>query len=155
MDTAQVESLYVWYFLGMCINFPFLSWICTWNSHIGLQSFNWKLAESIKPQMRPWILRVHPLVASAIYPPVPFFLSPLMIISDTWVCCTAWEQSNWSNQEVDGGVNQQFDRPIPVGCLPPACTNCACFNSHQMSALVGVLKWTSLNRSPLIVSRYH
>ena len=25
---------------------------------------------------------------------------------------------------------------IPVGCVLPTCTNCTCFNSHQMSALV-------------------
>ena len=25
---------------------------------------------------------------------------------------------------------------IPVGCGLPTCTNCTCFNSHQMSALV-------------------
>ena len=25
---------------------------------------------------------------------------------------------------------------ITVGCLLPICTNCTCFNSHQMSALV-------------------
>ena len=28
----------------------------------------------------------------------------------------------------------QIQESIPVGCMPPACDDCTCFNSHQMSA---------------------
>ena len=33
-------------------------------------------------------------------------------------------------------VLQKFSKQdsIPVGCIPPTCDDCTCFNSHQMSA---------------------
>ena len=34
-------------------------------------------------------------------------------------------------------------------------TVCACFSSHQMSEPGGFLKCTSLNRSPVLATRYH
>ena len=37
----------------------------------------------------------------------------------------------------------------------PSSANHRCFNSHQMSALVGVPKWKSLNRPPVMVTRCH
>ena len=43
-----------------------------------------------------------------------------------------------------------LQRSIPVGCVPPAWAYRSCSNSHQMPAPVGVLKWTSLNRSPVM-----
>ena len=56
-----------------------------------------------------------------------------------------------------GDVRLFKQESIPVGCVPPACPNCISFNSYQMSVLMGkgVLKWTSLNRSPVLVTRCH
>ena len=37
---------------------------------------------------------------------------------------------NWS-------LDTQLQESIPVECVLPACVDHTCFNSHQMSALVG------------------
>ena len=56
-----------------------------------------------------------------------------------------------------GDVRLFKQEGIPVGCVQSASANCISFNNHQMSALMGkgVLKWTSLNRSPVLVTRCH
>ena len=45
---------------------------------------------------------------------------------------------------------------IPEEWVPPAWADCTWFNSHQMSAArLVVLKWTSLNRCPVIATKCH
>ena len=43
-------------------------------------------------------------------------------------------------------------RKRPVGCVPPAC-RIVYFSSYQMSALVDILKWISLNRFPVLPTK--
>ena len=53
-----------------------------------------------------------------------------------------------SKKSTNIGKISVIQESIPVGCILPACANCTCFNSHQMSA-PGVVSWSELSSKGL------